>query len=179
MRTTAHTSTAFPCVGCSTTRLPANPFRNASALITIRCSDSTGGLPTYACSRSGEVKTVPYAPISHPFVERLIGTIRREYLDRTFLWIARSSGTRLISRGSWTSSGVITTPAFIARLTASRQRNAPVHHPLPRRRSINTPGGGTAEVYFRHRLRLDYEFATHRRSRPDGIIADYKSLRHL
>ncbi len=26
-----------------------------------------------------EVKTVPYAPVFHPFVERLIGTIRREY----------------------------------------------------------------------------------------------------
>jgi hypothetical protein len=30
-----------------------------------------------------EIKTVPYAPLSHPFVERLIGTIRRECLDRT------------------------------------------------------------------------------------------------
>lgn len=29
---------------------------------------------------------MPYAPTSHPFVERLIGTIRREYLDRTFFW---------------------------------------------------------------------------------------------
>ena len=28
-----------------------------------------------------EIKTVPYVPMSHPFVERLIGTIRREYLD--------------------------------------------------------------------------------------------------
>ena len=27
---------------------------------------------------------MPYAPMSHPFIERLIGTIRREYLDRTF-----------------------------------------------------------------------------------------------
>jgi putative transposase len=26
-----------------------------------------------------EIKTVPYAPVSHPFVERLIGTFRREY----------------------------------------------------------------------------------------------------
>jgi len=26
---------------------------------------------------------VPYVPLSHPFVERLIGTIRRECLDRT------------------------------------------------------------------------------------------------
>jgi transposase InsO family protein len=30
-----------------------------------------------------ENKTVPYVPLSHPFVERLIGTIRRECLDRT------------------------------------------------------------------------------------------------
>jgi len=27
-----------------------------------------------------EIKSVPYAPMSHPYVERLIGTIRREYL---------------------------------------------------------------------------------------------------
>ena len=35
-----------------------------------------------------EVKSVPYVPISHPFVERLIGTIRREYLDRLLFWNA-------------------------------------------------------------------------------------------
>jgi putative transposase len=29
-----------------------------------------------------EIKTVPYVPLPHPFVERLIGTIRREYLDQ-------------------------------------------------------------------------------------------------
>lgn len=33
-----------------------------------------------------ELKSVPYVPVSHPFVERLIGTIRREYLDRVFFW---------------------------------------------------------------------------------------------
>jgi len=33
-----------------------------------------------------EVKTVPYTPTSHPLVERLIGTIRREYLDNVFFW---------------------------------------------------------------------------------------------
>jgi transposase InsO family protein len=32
------------------------------------------------------IKTVPYVPLSHPFVERLIGTIRRECLDRTLFW---------------------------------------------------------------------------------------------
>src|SRR5215831_7995425 len=35
-----------------------------------------------------EIKTVPCVPMSHPFVERLIGTIRREYLDRTLFWTA-------------------------------------------------------------------------------------------
>ena len=33
-----------------------------------------------------EIKTVPYTPLSHPFVERLIGTIRREFLDHTLFW---------------------------------------------------------------------------------------------
>ncbi|MDH3688364.1 MAG: integrase core domain-containing protein [Gammaproteobacteria bacterium] len=33
-----------------------------------------------------EIKTVPYVPLSHPFVERLIGTIRREFLDHVLFW---------------------------------------------------------------------------------------------
>src|ERR1019366_2606357 len=33
-----------------------------------------------------EIKTIPCTPVSHPFVERLIGTVRREYLDRTLFW---------------------------------------------------------------------------------------------
>jgi len=35
-----------------------------------------------------EVKSGPYAPVSHPFIERLIGTVRREYLDNVFFWNA-------------------------------------------------------------------------------------------
>ena len=34
----------------------------------------------------GGVKSIPHVPMSHPFVERLIGTIRREYLDQIFFW---------------------------------------------------------------------------------------------
>ena len=33
-----------------------------------------------------EIKTIPGTPRSHAFVERLIGTIRREYLDRIWFW---------------------------------------------------------------------------------------------
>jgi transposase InsO family protein len=42
------------------------------------------------------IKTVPYAPLSHPFVERLIGTIRRECLDRTLFWTAADLEMKLL-----------------------------------------------------------------------------------
>ena len=35
-----------------------------------------------------EVKTVSYVPLSHPFVERLIGTVRRELLEHVPFWSA-------------------------------------------------------------------------------------------
>jgi len=43
-----------------------------------------------------EIKTVPYVPLSHPFVERLIGTIRREYLDRILFWTAADLEMKLL-----------------------------------------------------------------------------------
>ena len=43
-----------------------------------------------------EVKTVPYVPLSHPFVERLIGTVRREYLDQVPFWTARDLERKLL-----------------------------------------------------------------------------------
>jgi transposase InsO family protein len=33
-----------------------------------------------------EIKSLPHVPMSHPFVERLIGSIRRELIDQTFFW---------------------------------------------------------------------------------------------
>jgi len=44
-----------------------------------------------------EIKTVPYTPISHPFVERLIGSVRRELLDQTFFWNANDLQRKLDS----------------------------------------------------------------------------------
>ena len=42
-----------------------------------------------------QIKSVPYAPVSYPFVERLIGTIRCEYLDRMFFWKALDLARKL------------------------------------------------------------------------------------
>ena len=44
-----------------------------------------------------EVKTGPYLPIWHPFVERLIGTIRRDYLDVVPFWTARDLENKLLN----------------------------------------------------------------------------------
>ena len=58
---------------------------------------STDNDPLFSCHRwqanlrvheIDEIKSVPYVPVSHPFVERLIGTVRREYLDHVFFWSA-------------------------------------------------------------------------------------------
>jgi putative transposase len=45
-----------------------------------------------------EIKSVPYVPLSHPFIERLIGTIRREYLDHVLFW------NRFDLQRNWTTS---------------------------------------------------------------------------
>jgi putative transposase len=35
-----------------------------------------------------EIKSILFVPLSHPFVERLIGTIRREFPDHSLIWNA-------------------------------------------------------------------------------------------
>jgi putative transposase len=43
-----------------------------------------------------EIKTIPYVPLSHPFVERLIGTLRREYLDHLLFWTTADLENKLL-----------------------------------------------------------------------------------
>jgi len=42
-----------------------------------------------------EIKSIPSVPLSHPFVERLIGTIRREWLDHLLFWNAQDLERKL------------------------------------------------------------------------------------
>ena len=42
-----------------------------------------------------EIKSLPHVPMSHPFVERLIGSIRRELLDQTLFWTATDLKNKL------------------------------------------------------------------------------------
>ena len=43
-----------------------------------------------------QIKTVPEVPLSHPFVERLIGTVRRELLDQIPFWGAADLERKLL-----------------------------------------------------------------------------------
>jgi len=44
-----------------------------------------------------EIKSLPHVPMSHPFVERLIGSVRRELLDQTLFWTASDLENKLQS----------------------------------------------------------------------------------
>ena len=51
-----------------------------------------------------EIKAVPYVPLSHPFVERLIGTIRREFLDHVLFWTGADLESKLSAFKSYYNS---------------------------------------------------------------------------
>ena len=45
--------------------------------------------PLLEALRINPIQSIPLIPVSHPFVERLIGSVRREYLDQLFFWNSR------------------------------------------------------------------------------------------
>jgi len=96
-----------------------------------------------------ELKSVPYTPVSHPFVERLIGTIRREYLDRVFFWSAADCCE------SWTGSGITTTQlACIGVSPVSPRPNEPEGPTRPSLAWLTTAGARTAVACFKFRSPL-------------------------
>jgi putative transposase len=80
-----------------------------------------------------EIKSVPYEPVSHPFVERLIGTIRREYLDRVFFWNAIDLTRKLAE--------------FKDYYNAHRVHRALTGTTPARRAGMPSPGGAALDCY--------------------------------
>jgi transposase InsO family protein len=88
-----------------------------------------------------EIKTVPYVPLSHPFVERLIGTT----------WIARCFGRLRISKTSCSISG--DTSTIIARTLHWKGKRLTKTRLYHDRSPISIPidGNLTAEAFITHR----------------------------
>jgi hypothetical protein len=55
----------------------------------IRCLNIIAGKANPRILDVTEAKTVPHVPLSHPFVERVIGTVRRELPDQVPFWSGR------------------------------------------------------------------------------------------
>jgi putative transposase len=89
-------STVSHSAGCSTAPFDGNrgcPSTSAPTMIPFRFAQWQSNLRILEVT---EIKTVPDIPLSHPFVERLIGTIRREYLDRTSFWTTADLENKLL-----------------------------------------------------------------------------------
>jgi transposase InsO family protein len=101
-----------------------------------------------------ELKSVPFAPRSHPFIERLIGTLRREYLDYTIsdgLYHRRRSTLPTITSGAFTPVSVVGRPSSDAgKLRANR------------RIFITSPGDPTVLDCSTRRFPRNQEFAMDR-----------------
>jgi putative transposase len=113
-----------------------------------------------------EIKTVPYAPRSHPFVERLIGTMRREFPDHVLFWNAGDLERKLRE---------FQTDYNAARSHASLDGHPPltfagghsIRWPLPiSPMCVGSPTAGTSSSRW---LPPDNDFETHRRSAGDGL----------
>jgi hypothetical protein len=89
-----------------------------------------------------EIKTVPYVPLSHPFVERLIGTIRREYLDRILFWTTADLEAKLIVFQHYYTITAIERMRGWRGACRNRLREE-LYHQLV---SVRTGGGGTVEA---------------------------------
>src|SRR5262249_37762723 len=61
-------------VACSRMRFEVRRCRNISARIMTHCIGFINGRRTCGFWGITEIKTVAYVPLSHPFIERLIGT---------------------------------------------------------------------------------------------------------
>jgi integrase-like protein len=86
---------ALQYAACSTEQFIRRHRRSVSVPIMIPFIGSISGKQICGSWRSRKIKTVPYIPLSHPFVDRLIGTICREYLDQTLFWTAADLDEKL------------------------------------------------------------------------------------
>jgi hypothetical protein len=108
-----------------------------------------------------EIKTIPYVPLSHhvplshPFVERLIGTVRREYLDRTLF------GPQSIWKRSYSIFNITITAIERMRGWKDTCQSPLLTNLYHQSVSLRIGGGGTVEgctrLHSRHNLSIRHQ----------------------
>ena len=91
----ARASEGTRCAGCSIARRAASPCQPTSVRTMIRCTGFISGRRTCESSTSGKSRRC-IRPALHPVVERLIGTVQRECLDRLVFWTAADLERKLL-----------------------------------------------------------------------------------
>ena len=104
-----------------------------------------------------EIKSVPYVPVSHPFVERLIGTVRREFLDHVLIWNAIDLERKLEEFRIYYNENRVHQS-----LVAALQEKGLANRRPPMPSLITTLGGIIAAVCSRCQSQRNYEFAMDR-----------------
>ena len=101
-----------------------------------------------------EVKTVPYVPLSHPFIERLIGTIRRECLDQSLFWTTKDLELKLSAFKDYYNK---------YRVHDALKGQTPIETTKSNAADLNCIAGRNIVVgSTKHRLRPEEEFAMDR-----------------
>jgi hypothetical protein len=108
-----------------------------------------------------EIKTVPQVPLSHPFVERLIGAVPREFLDHVLFWNARDLERKLADFPGLLQGG--TRPRVIVRTTRRSPSPADTRWLVPSFITICV-GSSITGTWSRSQWRPDNEFETDRQT---------------
>jgi len=127
-----------------------------------------------------EIKSFPGTPRSHAFIERLIGTIRREYLDQTLFWNQGDLERKLdrykvyYNRHRCHTGLAGITPARAVALPSTKNRK-PAIIPLAKtlQRPLSDPGGCLSCVSPRTRLG---RIAPNTQRWPNSLISSKFSL---
>jgi hypothetical protein len=89
-----------------------------------------------------DIKSIPYVPLSHPFVERLMGTLRRKYLDHTLFWTTADLEHKLLDFRTYFNNH--RTHTSLRGRTPDTPASRPIAHPA------RFDGNLTVEPHTRH-----------------------------
>jgi putative transposase len=104
----------------------------------------------FRLSEIEEIKSIPEIPWSNPYVERVIGTTRRECIDQVLFWNEEDLSRKLKSYQKYFNEARV--HESLNGMPPAQFRNEHDHNVIDLKKNI---GKSTAGVFFRYLLRPD------------------------